>query len=797
MQAVGTSRELKHQFGIGYHLVVEMSAIGRVQDVEQLVTAHIPKASKETVEAMGCAQAQDHAAMHVERFAIPFSEMEHCGPMLLQLEDRKESMGVRDFSLETSSLEEVFMILGKQAEEQRQSGPALNVDFGDVERETILAGNHRQECSPSRNVRAIFRLKWKACTNSRQAAFVGILSTCLLLSVAVYTDSNYSISLYPPLAFALATLSSAREVIQDREKKVKFIMLAHGVRPCEYWIGTLLFSSLSLSIVSGVFVVLYIIMTPPGVGSGPTLMIALMAVINPFMLVLFAFNAASLFESTEIAMKILPLAFMFLGWVPCAVVWFLTHFVHSPITTTIATVLHCVFSFTNPIYSFGGMLVYVTQTNPDIAHGQLSVSESFASWAAVPLYAAPIVCLVLGLNLVRMDISSYTTLPGDFRAFGDLKKDDDVLAEERRIAVGVAPVHADAVRYQGLNHTYRRNVHGKWKQTYAVRGVSLGISPGECFGLLGPNGAGKTTTLAVLTGDVRPPTAGRVTIFGHDISTTSGAKEAFKLLGVCPQVDAIIEDVSGRDQLLFHGRIKGVPEAQLGVTVDRLLQRLGLDSFDAAKDSSTYSGGMKRKLSVGISLVGDSPILFMDEPTAAVDAAAKRHLWKVIQNRTSNQTVVLTTHSMEEAEALCDRLAIQVKGQLRCLGTPMSIRNAYGYGYQLEIFASPPGQGLVFGSSHLWAQGAHIDRSQMIRDFVIRNISNQARLLDSRGERFLFQLPPLSQELTLGNVLTQITTNKAAIGIEDWSIVHPTLEQVFLRFAKEQDEGDCESNDAD
>merc|ERR1712150_67613 len=97
------------------------------------------------------------------------------------------------------------------------------------------------------------------------------------------------------------------------------------------------------------------------------------------------------------------------------------------------------------------------------------------------------------------------------------------------------------------------------------------------------------------------------------------------------------------------------------------------------------SGGMKRKLSVAIALIGDSSILFLDEPSAAVDAGAKRHLWKVIKLRAPSQTVVITTHSMEEAEALSDRIAIQVKGQLRCLGTPLHIKSRYGSGYHLEL----------------------------------------------------------------------------------------------------------------
>merc|ERR1719326_597950 len=121
--------------------------------------------------------------------------------------------------------------------------------------------------------------------------------------------------------------------------------------------------------------------------------------------------------------------------------------------------------------------------------------------------------------------------------------------------------------------------------------------------------------------------------------------------------------------------------------------------MDSNKPAGQYSGGMKRKLSVGIALIGQSPLLFLDEPSAAVDAGAKRHLWKVIKLRGPDQTVVLTTHSMEEAEALCDRIAIQVKGQLRCLGTPMHIKHKYGSGYQLELLFKPP-HGSSFSASN-------------------------------------------------------------------------------------------------
>merc|ERR1711972_666519 len=112
---------------------------------------------------------------------------------------------------------------------------------------------------------------------------------------------------------------------------------------------------------------------------------------------------------------------------------------------------------------------------------------------------------------------------------------------------------------------------------------------------------------------------------------------------------------------------------------------MGFSNFDADKPTAGYSGGMRRKLSLAIALIGSPPTLLLDEPSAAVDVAAKRHLWRAVRQREQGQTVILTTHSMEEAEALSDRLAIQVAGRLRCVGSPAHIKATYGSGYQLEL----------------------------------------------------------------------------------------------------------------
>lgn len=500
-------------------------------------------------------------------------------------------------------------------------------------------------------------------------------------------------------------------------------------------------------------------------------LVLLSALVYPFSMELFAYNLSVFFETPEVAAKVVPLCNMFMGALPAAAVYFLSSVAPDPYPD-IALGIHLAMSALNPLYMLPGVITMLLARTDGI---ERSAAGYFMSWAAAPLYLFPVSTALCGGHLLWRELRSYYSQPGTFQSFSNAQKDDDVLAEEHRlrnaVASGSPALAEEAVQYEELSHTYRSKIEGKWQETHAVRGISLGVRKGECFGLLGPNGAGKTTTLAVLTGEVRPPTAGSVTVLGHSLETGAGREAAFQSLGVCPQVDPLWPNLTGRDHLMYYGQVKGVPEEVLPGAVEALLRRLGLQA-DGDRMSSEYSGGMKRKLSVGIALLGHSPLMFLDEPSAAVDAGAKRHLWRVIKLRGPRQTVMLTTHSMEEAEALCDRIAIQVKGQLRCLGTPLHIKHKYGSGYQLELFclASTP--------------------TANVLDFVRQAIAEEAQLLEHQNDRYLFQLPPMggSGAPRLGRVFTELHAQRASVGITDYSLTQPSLEQVFIRFAKEQDE---------
>lgn len=211
----------------------------------------------------------------------------------------------------------------------------------------------------------------------------------------------------------------------------------------------------------------------------------------------------------------------------------------------------------------------------------------------------------------------------------------------------------------------------RFGDTAALQGLTLQVSEGELFGLLGPNGAGKSTTINILCG-LLEPTAGTASVGGHPLPRE--AREVKEIIGVCPQDFSIFPYLTGRENVLLFGDLSGVPRRELRERAAVLLDRLGLNG-EADRKVKGYSGGMKRRISLATALVGDPDIAFLDEPTTGLDPQSRHAVWEFIRSlKERRKTVVLTTHYMEEAEALCDRVAIIDQGKLIALGTPEELR---------------------------------------------------------------------------------------------------------------------------
>lgn len=256
--------------------------------------------------------------------------------------------------------------------------------------------------------------------------------------------------------------------------------------------------------------------------------------------------------------------------------------------------------------------------------------------------------------------------------FGTLK-DDDVIAEEQRMADDeVIDDPANVISACNVRKVFSVSKQ-KHKYVHAVQGVSFGTCVGEVFGLLGVNGAGKSTMFKMLVGEEIPLPKGRLRV-NRD-----------RGIGYCPQHDPLWSMLTCREHLIFTCRVKGINDADDVVT--KLMKSVDLTEY-ADVMAKNLSGGNKRKLCVAMSLIGTPKILFLDEPSAGVDPLSRRFLWGMIRQISEcdkASTVILTTHSMEECEALCTRTAIMVNGVFRCIGPNTRIRNNYGKGATLDL----------------------------------------------------------------------------------------------------------------
>ncbi len=204
----------------------------------------------------------------------------------------------------------------------------------------------------------------------------------------------------------------------------------------------------------------------------------------------------------------------------------------------------------------------------------------------------------------------------------------------------------------------------------AVRGIDLDVSAGEAFGFLGPNGAGKSSTMRMVAA-VSPPTAGELSILGMDPATQGPQIRA--RIGVCPQEDTLDTELSIRDNLVVYGRYFGLARSECAVRADELLRFFQLTEKSEQKVDK-LSGGMKRRLTIARSLINQPDLLLLDEPTTGLDPQARHVLWdKLFRLKQQGVTLVLTTHYMDEAEQLCDRLVVMDKGRIVAEGSPLSL----------------------------------------------------------------------------------------------------------------------------
>jgi ABC-2 type transport system ATP-binding protein len=293
----------------------------------------------------------------------------------------------------------------------------------------------------------------------------------------------------------------------------------------------------------------------------------------------------------------------------------------------------------------------------------------------------------------------------------------------------------------------------KFDGLIAVDKVSLEIREGELFGLLGPNGAGKTTMISMLCTILRP-TSGTATVWNNDIIKEQD--NVRKSIGIVFQDPSLDDVLTGRENLQFHGRLYKVPKKTMNERMGGLLELMELS--DRADDPvKTYSGGMRRRLEITRGLLHHPKVLFLDEPTLGLDPQTRRHIWEYIEKLNKNEkvTMMLTTHYMDEADYLCDRIAIIDHGKIVAEGSPISLKGSLG-GDVITLATS--------AKDEMVKEGLLKIKNVKSVDFV----KNAIRLTASKGETVIPEAMNIAREY--------------GIEVNSVSLHGPTLEDVFIKF---------------
>jgi ABC-2 type transport system ATP-binding protein len=343
------------------------------------------------------------------------------------------------------------------------------------------------------------------------------------------------------------------------------------------------------------------------------------------------------------------------------------------------------------------------------------------------------------------------------------------LGSMQQLAERVAPLPGgeatdEVIRTAGLTKTYPGRAGAGRPGTgglTAVDGLDLSVRPGEIFGLLGPNGAGKTTTVGMLTTRVRP-TSGRAFVGGIDVvADPARAKQA---IGVVPQSNTLDRELTVWQNLYFHGRYFGLSARASREAAGRLLEQFRL--ADRAKaDVGALSGGMAQRLMVARAILHRPRILFLDEPTAGLDPQSRIALWEILgELHAAGQTILLTTHYMEEADKLCDRVAIMDRGRILALDTPAGLKRSVGADTVVRVGAAG-------------AAGVPVDAAQLKRLAAVLAAMEGARSAQvSDGAVLVYLRGPVARALP--RVFSAVKLE--GFTVTDLSVTEPTLETVFI-----------------
>ncbi|XP_037325366.2 phospholipid-transporting ATPase ABCA1 isoform X1 [Pungitius pungitius] len=590
-----------------------------------------------------------------------------------------------------------------------------------------------------------------------------------LTEMAMMTTSvDVLVSICVIFALSFVPASFVLFLIEERVSKAKHLQFVSGVKPILYWLANFTWDMLNYTVPATMVVLIFICFQQQSYVSETNLpALVLLLLFYGWSITPLMYPASFLFSVPSTAYVVLTSINLFIGINGSIATFVLELFVDEHLNE-VNRILKKVFLIF-PHFCLGRGLIDMAKNQAMAdAFQRLGTKQTLnpLHWDSVGknLFAMAAEGVVFFIFTILLQYKFFIRL-GSWWGEPEMPplgpEDEDVHRERERVKGGKA--QSDILSMIDLSKVYKSG------RKPAVDRLCLGIPRGECFGLLGVNGAGKTSTFRMLTGDTTI-TYGEAFLNQHSVLTEM--ERVHQLMGYCPQFDALSDLLTGREHLELYARLRGVPEESVTKVAQWGVKKLGLTQY-AEREAGGYSGGNKRKLSTAISLIGAPPVIFLDEPTTGMDPKAKRFLWNCILSVTKEgRAVVLTSHSMEECEALCTRMAIMVNGRFQCLGSVQHLKNRFGDGYTIIL--------------RLMETQSEPD-SCPISTFLKSSFPS-IELKERHQSVLQFQLP--SHACCLARVFDVLANNHEELGIVDFSVSQTTLDQVFVNFAKEQTDDD-------
>ncbi|XP_007499576.1 phospholipid-transporting ATPase ABCA3-like isoform X4 [Monodelphis domestica] len=716
LQCCGSSLFLKHKYGAGYHMVIVKKPNCNPEEISELISQHIPNAILES--NVGAELA----------FILPKESSNSFEALFTELEERQEELGIASYGASVTTMEEVFLKVGKLVDS--------SLDLQAIKLPSQKYKKNTDEVDDSENI-----------SDSSEAA------DNIISEKKYRMELNTGFGLHCQQFFAMLT---KKAMYSWREWKMITAQILVPLTCTSIALMAINYSS--------------------EIPAAPALTLSLnehRETTVPFMITgtsplnskLIKYLDKMLESNNHVSLQITALKLDNVSKILDKVFLLLPN--HS--------LGMCLSSFYN---NFETKKYCTSSTDAASICKQLHImyKENFYAWQAPGIGRFLTSLIISGFVFIIVLLFIETNFPWRMKTFINvllrnprhwakvqvqesmIPTDQEVEEEENKIEMFLPELlRTTPLVVKGLTKIYESR-----KPFLAVNRISLTVQKGECFGLLGFNGAGKTTTFKMLTGD-ETITSGEAFIDGFSIITH--IKKVRQRIGYCPQFDALLDHMTGRETLVMYARLRGIPERHINNLVKDVLQGLLLEAH-SDKLIKTYSGGNKRKLSTGIALIGEPSVVFLDEPSTGMDPVARRLLWDTVtRSRESGKAIVITSHSMEECEALCTRLSIMVNGQFKCIGSPQHLKSKFGSGYTLLAKVKSKGS-----------------QAKMAEFKTFINLTFPGSVLKDEHQGMVhYHLP--SKELSWARVFGVLERYKDDYDLEDYSISQISLEQVFMNFA--------------